>query len=127
MLRIHISHEIGGVVPWLIFLILLSIEAGPIFFKMMMTKGAYDFLVENNKKRFEAYNGIVFSSELVQGKDGANYAERVDYLEVENEVETKKQQISKQAELTTDIMQQWLTKKKDNIKENPENFYSEEN
>jgi len=127
MERIHISHEIGGFVPWLIFFVLLSIEAGPIFFKMMMTKGAYDYLVENNKKRFEAYNGIVFSSELVQGKDGANYAERVDYLEVENEVETKKQQISKQAELTTDIMQQWLTKKKDNIKENPENFYSEEN
>ena len=127
MLRIHISHEIGGVVPLLIFLILLSIEAGPIFFKMMMAKGAYEFLVDNNKKRLEAYNGIVFSSELVQGKDGANHAERVDFLEVENEIETKKQQISKQAELTTDIMQQWLTKKKDNIKENPENFYSEEN
>ena len=126
MERIHISHEIGGVVPWLIFLILLSIEAGPIFFKMMMSKGAYDYLVENNKKRFEAYNGIVFSNQLIQGKDGANYAEKVEFLEVDNDVEAKKQQISKQAELTTDVIQHWQQKKKKDISENPENFYSEE-
>jgi hypothetical protein len=126
MKRIEISHEIGGWVPRIILLIFLSIEAGPIFFKMMMTKGAYDYLVENNTKRFEANNGIVFAKKLVHGKDGALHAENVDFLEVDNEIEAKKQQINKQAELTTEVIQQWQQKKKKDISENPENFYSEE-
>ena len=49
MKRIHISHEIGGVVPWAILLLLLAVETGPIFFKMMLVKGTYDYLLENKK------------------------------------------------------------------------------
>ncbi|MBM3455659.1 MAG: DUF4407 domain-containing protein, partial [Bacteroidetes bacterium] len=45
--RIQISHEVGGWVPWIILAVLLCIETGPIFFKMMMTKGVYDYKVEN--------------------------------------------------------------------------------
>ena len=63
---------------------------------------------------------------LIQGKDGANYAEKVDFLEVDNDVEAKKQQISKQAELTADVIQHWQQKKKKDISENPANFYTEE-
>ena len=125
MERIHISHEIGGAVPWLIFLVLLSIEAGPIFFKMMMNKGVYDYLVENNKSRFQAYNGIVFSHELIQGKDGTTYAEKRDFLEVDLEIESKKLQLKNQSQLTSDVIEQWHRKKKKDIGENPENFYSE--
>ena len=125
MERIHISHEIGGAVPWLIFLVLLSIEAGPIFFKMMMNKGVYDYLVENNKSRFQAYNGIVFSHELLEGKDGTTYAEKRDFLEVDLEIESKKLQLKNQSQLTSDVIKQWHQKKKKDIGENPENFYSE--
>ena len=126
MERIHISHEIGGVVPWLIFLILLSIEAGPIFFKMMMAKGAYEYLVESNKKRFEAYNGIYNSNEFVHGQNGALLAEEWHFLEVEKELQGKRQQIDKQAELTSVVLEHYTQKKKKDISENPENFYSEE-
>ena len=126
MERIHISHEIGGIVPWLIFLILLSIEAGPIFFKMMMTKGAYDFQVENTKKRFEAYNGIYNSNEFVHGPNGALLAEEWHFLEVDKELRDKRQQIDKQTELTSVVLEHYTQKKKKDISENPENFYSEE-
>ena len=57
--RIQISHEKGGVVPWIILLVFLCIETGPIFFKMMMTKGVYDFLVENHNKIREVENNII--------------------------------------------------------------------
>ena len=126
MERIHISHDIGGVVPWLIFLVLLSIEAGPIFFKMMMNKGVYEYLVDNNKERFKAHSGVVVSDQLVHGKDGANHAERIDYLEVEKEIEAKKMQLEKQSDLTSVIIDKWHTKKKDDINTNPESFYTED-
>ena len=126
MERIHISHAIGGVVPWLIFLVLLSIEAGPIFFKMMMNKGVYEYLFDNNKERFKAHSGVVVIDQLVHGKDGANHAERIDYLEVEKEIEAKKMQLEKQSDLTSVIIDKWHTKKKDDINTNPESFYTED-
>ena len=126
MERIHISHDIGGVVPWLIFLVLLSIEAGPIFFKMMMNKGVYEYLVDNNKERFKAHSGVVVIDQLVHGKDGATHAERIDYLEVEKEIEAKKMQLEKQSDLTSVIIDKWHTKKKDDINTNPESYYTED-
>ena len=126
MERIHISHAIGGVVPWLIFLVLLCIEAGPIFFKMMMNKGVYEYLVDNNKERFKAHSGVVVIDQLVHGKDGANHAERIDYLEVEKEIEAKKMQLEKQSDLTSVIIDKWHTKKKDDINTNPESYYTED-
>ena len=126
MERIHISHEIGGAVPWIIFLVLLSIEAGPIFFKMMMNKGVYDYLVENNNKRIEAYNGIIVSKSLVHGKDDTLHAEKVDMLEVDQEINTKKQKIAKAADLATKVIDQWHEQKKDDIQKNPKDFYDEE-
>ena len=110
----------------IIFLVLLSIEAGPIFFKMMMNKSVYDYLVENNNERFKAQNGIIISDSLVHGKDGATHAEKVDYLEVEKEIDAKKMQLEKQSDLTSVIIDKWHTKKKDDINANPESYYTED-
>jgi hypothetical protein len=93
---------------------------------MMMNKGVYDYLVENNKERFKAHNGVIVSDQLVHGKDGATHAEKIDYLEVEKEVEAKKRQLEKQSELTAEIIDKWHAKKKNDINENPSNFYSED-
>jgi hypothetical protein len=56
--RIQISHDIGGSVPWWITLLLLAIETGPIFFKMMLVRGAYDYLDENLKRLAAARTGV---------------------------------------------------------------------
>lgn len=56
--RIQISHEIGGSVPLWVMLLLLAIETGPIFFKMMLTRGPYEFLLDNDKQLYEARAGI---------------------------------------------------------------------
>jgi hypothetical protein len=57
--RIHISHEIGGWVPWMIMFLLLAIETGPVIFKLMMIAGPYDYLSENKKKLILARSGII--------------------------------------------------------------------
>ena len=126
MERIHISHEIGGMVPWVIFFVLLSIEMGPIFFKMMITKGVYEYLTENNKKRFLAYNGIIIEKDLVSGKDGKLHQEKVTYMEESQELKTKQHKLSKQDELTQGVVNAWAKKQEDEIKNNPENFYEDE-
>ena len=124
--RIRIGHDVSLPISIIIFLVLLSIEAGPIFFKMMMNKSVYDYLVENNNERFKAQNGIIISDSLVHGKDGATHAEKVDYLEVEKEIDAKKMQLEKQSDLTSVIIDKWHTKKKDDINTNPESYYTED-
>jgi Domain of unknown function (DUF4407) len=62
--RIQISHEIGGAVPWLIFAMLFIIETGPIFFKMMIVKGTYDYFEENLKQLELARAGIELEAKV---------------------------------------------------------------
>ena len=64
MKRIQISHEIGGVVPLFILLLLLAIETGPIFFKMMVRKGAYDYLQENAMRLATAQAGVEVDAQV---------------------------------------------------------------
>lgn len=58
--RIEIAHEIGGAMRWVLTLLLLSIELGPIFFKMMISKSTYDYLKEQKKSEALAKRGIFF-------------------------------------------------------------------
>ncbi len=70
MKRIHISHEIGGVVPWAILLLLLAVETGPIFFKMMLVSGTYDYMLENSKRVSTARMGIELESQVFLSETG---------------------------------------------------------
>jgi hypothetical protein len=123
--RIHISHELSFWIPIIIFLVLFSIEAGPIFFKMMMNKGAYEYMVENNKKRIEARHGIVFSEVVIDTQFGVKDAERVSFLETEHELEVKKKQLAKQDALAGKIVDKWSEEAGRKIDENPKDFYQE--
>lgn len=123
--RIHISHELSTWIPIIIFLVLFSIEAGPIFFKMMMNKGAYEYLVENNKKRIEAQHGIVFSESVVDTQNGTKDAEKVSFLEIDHELNVKKLQLSEQDKLASQVVNKWSENTGKKIDENPEDFYKE--
>ena len=125
MERIHISHEIGGWIPWIILMVFLSIEMGPIFFKMMVSKGVYEYLLENQKKRFLAKSGIVFEQGAVD-VGGAKHEVKTIYLEEEQEERLKKEELRKQEELSNDVLDKWHDKKKKDIQENPNEFYTED-
>ena len=70
MKRIQVSHEIGGMIPLAIMLLLLCIETGPIFFKLMVIKGSYDYLEENQKRIVRAKAGIEPDARVVSDGQG---------------------------------------------------------
>jgi hypothetical protein len=58
-LRIHLAHKFSPTVSWTLTFLLLAFEVGPIFFKMMLERGAYDFIKENGKEIAIARRGIL--------------------------------------------------------------------
>ena len=63
--RIEIAHEIGGKMRWVLTLRLLSIEMGPIFFKMMIAKSTYDYLKEQKMETALASKGLYFDTKPI--------------------------------------------------------------
>ncbi len=123
--RIQISHEVGGIVPWVIFFVLLSIETGPIFFKMMMNKGVYDFMVENYNKKREVENGIWKEDFVYEGKDGLIHMEKWKYLEMENAKKEKVRKLEEQEKLNNAAISAWGKMKIESLEKNPADFFTE--
>jgi hypothetical protein len=119
--RIQISHDIGGTVPWWIMLLLLAIETGPIFFKMMLIRGAYDYIDENLKRIAAARTGVealgyVFTANgnLELRDDRFHQAEAMLTREVER--------IRVQTELTRQVQESFREKARADIQANPERY-----
>jgi hypothetical protein len=123
--RIQISHEIGGMVPWLILMVFLCIEMGPIFFKMMMTKGVYDFMVENYNHRRNVENGIYREDYIYEGKNGVIHMEKWRYLEVESAKLEKEEKTKKQDEINKTIINKWGESKTQDVTNNPQKYFTE--
>ena len=123
--RIQISHEVGGLIPWVIFFVLLSIETGPIFFKMMMNKGVYDFLVENHNKKQEVENGIWREHYTYEGKDGLIHMEKWQFMEVELAKKEKYKKLQEQQKLNDQAIEEWGKLKSSAIQKNPTAFFTE--
>ena len=123
--RISIAHEIGYWLGIALTFIFLSIEMGPIFFKMMMNKGPYDYMVENYNYRMYVQNGIVKEEYVFEGRDGMKLMEKVNFLEVENDRKEKIEQLKAQEALSKQIIGAWAGIKQKEIDSAPENFYEE--
>lgn len=123
--RLEISHRIGKWLGWAITFILLSIEMGPIFFKMMMNKGVYDYMVENNNFKRQVENGIYKEDHLYEGKNGIIHMEKYRYLEVDLAKEEKLKKIEKQKQINESVIDQWSTKTLKDVKDNPTAYYTE--
>jgi len=121
--RIDISHEIGGWVSIFITAMLFCIEMGPIFFKMMMNKGAYDYMVENFNFKQNIENGIIREEHLYEGKKGALLMETYRYLQVEAIQKEKEDALKAQKELTGKIIGSWKNAQLKEIDETPKQFY----
>jgi hypothetical protein len=125
--RIQISHEIGGLIPWVILAVFLCIEMGPIIFKMMMNKGPYDYMVENFNYRMQVKNGIVKEERIFEGEKGMMLMEKVNYLEVENDHMEKVEKLKAQDALSKKIVGIWSSAKMKEVDSNPLKFYKESN
>ena len=123
--RIQISHEVGGLIPWVILAVLLSIETGPIVFKMMMNKGVYDFLVENHKKKQEVENGIWREHYTYEGKNGLIHMEKWQFMEVELAKKEKQRKLQEQQKINDQAIEEWGKLKSEAIQKNPTAFFTE--
>ena len=63
--RIELAHETSPTISWVITLLLLMIEVGPIFFKMMINKSAYDYLQQNQDLLTRAKAGIEVMGDVI--------------------------------------------------------------
>ena len=121
--RISISEEIGGWITTFITLMLFCIEMGPIIFKLMMNKGAYDYMVDNFTLRQNMENGIIREEHLYEGKGGALLMEKYRYLQVEAIQKEKEEALEAQKELTTKIIGSWKNAQLKELEETPKSFY----
>jgi hypothetical protein len=125
--RIKISHEIGGLVPWAIMCLLLSIELGPIFFKMMLIKGAYDYLDENQKKLASARAAIVPDSKLVPSDDTSNRAYHIDrFYGPEALLERERLALETTSQLTRQVHEEFRKVTAADIAKNPTKYLADD-
>jgi hypothetical protein len=120
--RIQISHEIGGWIPWIILAVFLCIEMGPIFFKMMLNKGPYDYMVENYNKLQQVEAGVISESKLYEGVGGILHMEKYTYLDYESAKSEREEKMEKQKNLNKQIIEEWEKATSKEIQENPAKF-----
>lgn len=123
--RMTIAHELSLTLSIFLTLVFLSIETGPIFFKMMMTKGAYDYMVENYMLKNNVENGIFRTEHLYESKSGPILMEHYRYLEVEAIRKEREDALAAQKELNSKVIAEWQTSKLKELKEHPEDFYKD--
>jgi hypothetical protein len=120
--RLSISHEIGLELGWAITFILLSIEMGPIIFKMMLTKGPYDYMVENQNHKTNVENGIFKEDYIYEGINGVIHMEKYKHLEVESAKFEKEKKIEEQNKITELLVKKWGERKYKDADENPDKY-----
>jgi hypothetical protein len=74
--RIEIAGEISPVGSWMLALLLIVLEIAPIFFKMMVALGPYDYLSENVKRMAIAARGIEIKDQI-KGKESVEVSDAV--------------------------------------------------
>jgi len=125
--RIKISHEISGpVISWFITLLFMAIELTPIFFKLMLIKGPYDYMEENIKELIKAENGIEIQYNYYQDAQG-HEKDKIVHHQVIRLLKEKIALLEAQSQLSEAALQRWKEKKKETIQDNPELFVKDEN
>ncbi len=125
LLRLKLAHKISGFwISFFITLLFMVIELTPIFFKMMLIKGPYDYMDENVKELAIAEYGIEITSEFYTDKNGDQISKVVNHA-----AEIKKKEklllLKAQEELNEQIINNWKEKKAKEIDENPDAFIQE--
>ncbi|NOW98943.1 DUF4407 domain-containing protein [Mucilaginibacter sp. SG564] len=121
--RIKISHELAPGISIFITLLFMAIELTPIFFKMMLIKGPYDYLEENIKDLVKAQNGIEIHHDYYKDKEGIE-RELVIQHEVGRMTSMKARVIEAQKELNEYIIDRWKEQQKAHIDANLDAYVS---
>ena len=124
-IRLISNPKVAG--PWIslfITLLFMVIELTPIFFKMMLIKGPYDYMDDNIKDLAKAEYGIEVEYNFYKDKEGME-AHKVTNHAAELKKKEKLLIIKAQEELNEKIILNWKTEKLKDIDDNPEKYISE--
>lgn len=118
--RLLLADEIAGwKIIWLIRMIFIVIETGPIFFKMMVVKGPYDYLEDNLKEEIKANAGIISQKSV-----DANRLPDEDYIYVGSQrlMNEKLKWFKAKEELLDYTISKWKQTEKSNVDENLKDY-----
>ena len=121
--RIHLAHEIGGAVTWMITLLLLVLETGPILFKMMMVKGVYEWAEENIMFHRLAKLGIDHKDHGAEPKKKGQAFEGI-FHGAQHLLKEEKEKLETARVLSMEVHEQFRILKTDEIRKDPESFIS---
>lgn len=124
--RIKLAHEIAGwVISLFITLLFLALELTPIFFKLMLIKGPYDYMEENIKELIKAERGIEVQYNFYQGDKEGHERDKVVQHEVIRLLKEKIQILQSQSELSEQAINSWKNKKMQDVAANPESYVTD--
>lgn len=115
----------GGWITLFITLLFMAIELTPIFFKLMLIQGPYDYMMDNVKELIKAENGIEVKYDYYQGKKGQE-RHLVIYHKPEVEIHEKKKWAESQREITEKAIDKWKEGQLKRVDENISDFIKEE-
>ncbi|RXK83651.1 DUF4407 domain-containing protein [Filimonas effusa] len=120
--RIKLAHEIAGVtITLFITLLFMAIELTPVFFKLMLTKTPYDYLVENRDELIKAQNGIEVRYDYYKDKQGLERHLIINH-EADRIIQEKIVVTDIQKELTAYAVQQYKQREMQKINENLDTY-----
>lgn len=123
MKRIQIAEEIAPVASWMLTCLLIVLEIAPIFFKMMLTIGPYDYFCENVKRIAIASRGIELKEHL-DGKESVELKDAI-YYQADTLLEHETGKLLVERELTRLAQQQFQARVAMDIETNPHKYMSE--
>jgi hypothetical protein len=125
--RMTAAHRLAGpIVLWSITLLFVAIELTPIFFKLMLIKGPYDYLEENIKEIVLARQGIerviefgTLNANGVTASTSALHNERVVYHQRQPTLTEKRRSLEAQVRLADLAIKSWTKEEATRITGNP--------
>lgn len=121
--RIKLAHEIGGMMSLVLAGLLMIIEVGPIFFKMMMIRGPYLALLDNQNEIVRAKFAIV-AERAIEGGDAA-HGHGVDrYHRAETIREFEVGQLEAERQLSNLARRKFVEMTEGDIQTNPSRYVS---
>ena len=123
--RIIVAHEVGGKAYWILAALLMIIEIAPVFFKMMIPRGPYLNLVDNQNEIVNAKNGIIQEQlETESSIWGKTVILKQKYLQAESLSDVNKAQMQTELKLIHEILSKHEEKITGEIKEDYQKFMS---
>lgn len=124
--RIKLAHDVAGTtISLFITLLFMAIELTPIFFKMMLIQGPYDYMSDNVKELMKAEMAIQVKHDYYKDKKGIE-RNLVIYHQAETLIDEKAKWAETQREVNRKAIDKWKEKQETEIDRDLSGFIKED-